>query len=401
MYKFVNKKTKVIVFVIDIIGFVLWAILHIFTPKKIMGKRPIPEHPKKILLIRADYIGDVILTTHTLSGIRKRFPESHITFLVSSKSREILDGNPYINNIITYDPPWFFKRSFMQTFREYFNILFYIKRQKFDLAADFRGDVRNILFLTVFGGIPDRISFASSGGWFLLTSIARYPAALHESEYHTLIAETMGADIDKGAMPEIYIGESERAFAKNFLDSHNITSDDMVVVIHQGARLPLKQWPLERYAEVGKYLIAEYGTKVILTGAYNELLSVNKIKSLINNENVIIAAGVINSLKQLKALFEMCSLFIGTSSGPSHLAATANLPTVVISGPESASQWRPIGNKSIIIRKDFPCSPCNEKRCTVKENCIESVKVEDVTYGIRTLLNSTARKEKQIISQGT
>ena len=118
------------------------------------------------------------------------------------------------------------------------------------------------------------------------------------------------------------------------------------------------------------------------------------------NDEAIIGATEIHSFKQLTALFERCRLYIGVSSGPSHIAGTAHLPSVLIFGPESVSQWRPLGNKYYIARKDFPCCPCNQKRCPVEENCIESVKVEDVTHGIRTLLNSTVRKEKQMISQG-
>lgn len=91
MYKFVNTKTKIIVFFLDIIGFMVWTVCHLFMPWKIVNRKPVPLSPKRILLIRADYIGDVLLTTHTFKGIRERFPQSHIEYLVSSKSREILE----------------------------------------------------------------------------------------------------------------------------------------------------------------------------------------------------------------------------------------------------------------------------------------------------------------------
>ena len=88
---------------------------------------------------------------------------------------------------------------------QYFTILSLIRKQRFDLAADFRGDVRNILLLMVFGGIPARVSFAASGGWYLLTSIVRYETSLHEAKYHSTIAEALGARIDKEVLPEIFI----------------------------------------------------------------------------------------------------------------------------------------------------------------------------------------------------
>jgi len=395
LYKFVNKKDRVIVFFADIIGFVLWTIFHIFTPWKILGKNHLPTQSDKILLIRVDYIGDVLLTTHTLKAIRKRFPASHISFLVSSKSREILEGNPYIDNIITYDPPWFFKKTLMRALREYFTILSLIRKQRFDLAADFRGDVRNILLLMVFGGIPARVSFAASGGWYLLTSIANYKESLHEAVYHSVIAETMGARIDKEALPEMFIGDKDRVFVDDFFNKYGIKNDDMLVVIHPGARQAVRQWPEERYAEVGRYLITEYGAKIILTGSRDEVPLIKRIKTLMNNEAAVIGATELNSLKQLTALFERCRLYIGVSSGPSHLAGTAHLPSVLLFGPEPISQWYPLGNKYFIVKKDFPCCPCNQKRCYVSENCIMAIKVEDVIHGIHILLNSQEQNTEQ------
>lgn len=396
MYKFVNKKTRIIVFFIDCIGFILWAIAHIFTPWKILGKKPIPIKPRKILLIRADYIGDVLLTTHTLKAIRERFPESHISFLVSSKSREILEGNPYIDTLQTYDPPWFFKKGMAQAFQEYFRILSFIRKQQFDLAADFRGDIRNILLLMVLGGIPDRVSFAASGGGYLLTSIAHYRKSLHEAEYHTVIAETLGAKVCKETLPEIFINDKDRVLVDNFLSKFSIKHDDMLVVIHPGARQSVRQWPEERYAEVGRYLTAEYGAKIILTGSQEELLLIKSINTLMNKE-AIVGATELNSLKQLTALFERCALYIGVSSGPSHLAAAVHLPSVLIFGPEPVSQWQPLGNKHVIVKKDFPCSPCNQKGCTLKENCIKSVTIADVISGIRTLTASCIMKERLVL----
>lgn len=390
MYKFVNTRTKIIVFFIDLAGFFLWVLFHIFTPWKIVGRKPVPDNPQKILLIRADYIGDVLLTTHTLKGIRERFPKSQISYLVSSKSREVLEGNPYIDRIITYDPPWFFNKDFKTAFSEYMNVLSLIRKERFTLAADFRGDARNIFLLTVLGRIPFRVSFASSGGWFLLTTIADYPPLTHESAYHTIIAETLGAKVEKTALPEMFIGEKEREFAKLFFSRYNINNNDVTAVIHQGARLPLKQWPLERYGEVGRYLVSKHGAKIILTGAYGEVPVVERLRELIGSDSsVISAAGTTGSLKELKAIFDMCGLFIGTSSGPSHIAACAGVPVVLISGPESVAQWRPIGNKCIILKKEYPCCPCNEKECPYidkGENCILAVKTEDVKNAIDEIL---------------
>ena len=91
------------------------------------------------------------------------------------------------------------KKVFVQAFHEYFKILSLIRKEQFDLAADFRGDARNILLLMVFAKIPHRVSFAASGVGTFLTSIADYKESLHEAEYHTIIAENLGTKVDKNA----------------------------------------------------------------------------------------------------------------------------------------------------------------------------------------------------------
>lgn len=392
MYRFVDRRTKIAAFFVDLTGFVLWALCHILTPWKIISRKTIPANPERILLIRADYIGDVLLTTHTLEAIRERFRSAHITYLVSSKSREILEGNPYLDRIVTYDPPWYFKKGLRTALSEYLEMIAFIRGERFALAADFGGDVRNIFLLMVLGKIPHRVSFASSGGWFLLTNVAPCPPLIHESAYNTIVARSLGASVGAEALPEMFVGEKETVFARTFLDRNNVDADDTVAVIHQGARLPLKQWPLERYAEAGRHIISRHHGKVILTGTDEEIPAVERLRDLIGHgDSVITAAGATRSLKELKALFGMCDLFIGTSSGPSHVAACAGLPSVIISGPESAVQWRPLGNRCILLKQAYPCCPCNERRCPYLEkgkNCILAIEAEDVKEAADKILNS-------------
>jgi ADP-heptose:LPS heptosyltransferase len=397
VYKFVNNSTKIIVFIADCIGFCVWVLLHAGMPASLFKKRPMPGHPKRILLIRADYIGDVLLTTHTLPSIRKRFPASKICYLVSSKSKTIIVNNPYIDTIVTYDPPWFFKKGLKQAMPEYIRLLAWIRRQQFDVAVDFRGDVRNILLLMVFGGVPYRVSFGASGGSYLLSRSVAYPPGRHEAAYHTRIAEALdGLRIPAGALPETVVNSTERAVADDFFKRHGLDCHRLAVAIHPGARKIVRLWPAERYAAVGRYLIEKYGAGVILVGAPDEKRLLDHVNELMGG-GAAVAAGEINSLNQLSALLSRCYLYVGVSSGPSHVAAANGVATVLIFGPESQTQWRPLGNQYAIIKKDFPCSPCTQKQCPILDaNCIRSVSVEDVIAGIDGILSDASRQKSVV-----
>ena len=389
-YKFVNKRNRLLIAFLDVAGFFIWALAHIFRPGKILNQKPVSKSVRKILLIRADYIGDVFLTTHTLKAIRKRFPEAEITFLVSHKSGQILRGNPHIDRILSYSPPWFFKIPLKKAWTEAMGILRAIRSENYDLAVDFRGDVRNILLLAVLPGIPHRVSFSASGGWFLLTCIARYEQHMHEAEYHTEIARAMGAYTETGTLPRLYVTEEDRRFIQSFLTGQGVSAKEPMAVIQPGARKELRCWPPERYAAVAVALMNTYGLRVVLTGTSAELPVIQKVQELLGGQAVI-GAGQIHTLQELTALFERADIFVGVSSGPSHLAASAGLPTVLIFGPETRSQWRPLGNRHVIIKHGFPCSPCNQRReCPILDsNCIKSVGVKEVLYGIDLILNGS------------
>jgi ADP-heptose:LPS heptosyltransferase len=384
MYKFVNRKTKLIVLVLDIAGFLLWTLVRILTPWRFF-RRP-DDSPAKVLLIRCDYIGDVFLTTHTLKGIRKRFPESRITFLVSSKSKEVLEGNPYIDELIIYDPPWFFNKCLRDSLREYFLVLSRIRAERFDLAVDFRGDVRNIFLFMVFGGIRERVSFSASGGGYLLTKRVSYTPSRHESEYHTDIARALGAVVDNNELPKIYISESDRQLIIEFIHQNNLDGSK-IAIIQPGARKDLRLWPIDRYAEVCRFLIEHFGASIVLTGSVDEMPLLVKIRDLLGG-NTVVGGGSIDKLKKLAALFERSFLYLGVSSGASHIAASMGIPSLLIFGPETAEQWRPIGNRYVIVKKEFPCSPCNQrKNCPILDrNCIKAVETADVLAGIKSLL---------------
>jgi heptosyltransferase-2 len=127
--------------------------------------------------------------------------------------------------------------------------------------------------------------------------------------------------------------------------------------------------------------------RIVLTGSMEEIPLLQELKELVG-ERAIVGGGSIDTLKKLAALFEESFLYVGVSSGASHIAASLGLPTLLIFGPETVDQWRPIGNRYVIVKKAFPCSPCNQrKNCPILErNCIKAVQTGDVLAGIKELL---------------
>lgn len=384
MYKFVSKKTALVVFMIDIVGSMLFIILSIMMPWRLRRINKVPKHPRNILVIRADYIGDVILALPAVQQLKQRYPKARITFVVSSMAQDILKDSPFIDDVIVYDPPWFFKKDLKEAFKEYLNVLGEIRKQKCKLALELRGDIRNIMFLMCLTMIPYRIGFASSGGWYLLTKVVPYPPGRHEANYHMEVVRATGARAEGTSLPRISITSEEKKFAEDFLKNNGVKGSDVLVAIHPGARQKPRLWPVERYAKVAAGILEKYNAKFIITGSAGEIELAEKLAKLVDGA-AIVGAGKILSLKHLASVLKHCSLYIGCSTGPSHLAAAMGTPTVLIFGPESSERWHPLGENHVILKKDVPCSPCigRGEICLHPESqCIMQVTSEDMLAAV-------------------
>lgn len=389
MYKFVNKKTAVVVFIVDILGSLAFFLLYALMPWRLRRRNKVPSDPKSILVIRADYIGDVILALPAIEALKKRYPTAKITFLTSAKAKDLLTGNPFIDYTLAYDPPWFFKKPFKQAILEYARIFREIKERRFNLALDLRGDMRNIFFLTFLTGIPYRISFASSGGWYLLTKVLKYPPGLHEAQYHMEVVKAAGA-IDTGInTPRIFVSPEETAFVHEFSRNNGLKRNEPIIAFHPGARKKLKQWPLENYAALGRTLRDDYMAHIAITGSADEAGLAEDLANMIG-AGAFSCAGRFPSLKHLAAFYKNCALYVGCSTGPTHLAAAVGAHTVVICGPESVERWAPLGENSVLVKKEVPCRPCvgREDVCLFPEsNCLKILTPDDVLQAVRTQLS--------------
>jgi len=340
-----------------------------------------------ILLIRADRVGDMILTAPVFEPLRARYPNAHITCMASSLSSQLIEGNPYIDSVVIYDPPWFDRKKGQKRFRDWLKTVRFIRAEKFDMAIDFRGNIFNFLLLMFLGGIRKRVSFDAALGSFLLTDLVPFEAGKHETDYFFDLVKAVGCkevDEPKGV---IALSEEEKAYAERFFRSNNVTSDDVVIAIHPGAgeKRVYKRWPAERYCELGKALVQEYGARVIVTGSKAEVGLASSVAEAIG-EHAILACGEIRHLKHLAAVLKRCSVCIGTSTGPTHVAAAVGIPTIVLCGPEDPRRWHPLGNNYILIENEIPCRPCRENTCPHDGKCLRLITPECVMETIRPLL---------------
>lgn len=355
------------------------------------------SEPERILVVRADRIGDMILTTPIFKPLKERYPLAHITCLASTLSSQLIERNPYIDSIIKYDPPWFDRPEKNKLIRDYLNILRLLRTQKFNMAIDLRGNIFNFFFLMFLAGIRQRVSFDAAFGAFLLTHTVPFIRGKHETDYFFDIVKALGGKPEPEPQPVLILAEGERKYAEKFFYSQNITQDDVIIALHPGAgeNRIFKRWPEDRYCELGKVLVKRFNAKIIITGSKAEIDLASRIRNQIG-ENAILAAGEICHLKHLAAVLKKCYVCIGTSTGTIHVAAAMGTPVIVLCGPEDPRRWRPLGNNHILIEKEVPCRPCREGTCPYDGRCLKLISPKCVLEVIEPLLTSKIKHSSSI-----
>ncbi len=378
MYKIINSKKLFATIIADLVGNMIFFASRLFRKREEIK----PEDVREILVIRTAYIGDVVMTIPILKPLKERFPSARISFLTSTRAKEVLENNPYLDDIITYDPFWFYSSSM----KDYLSFIREIKKFFFDLIIEARGDIRELLFLVWPLNARFKVSYDVGGGGYILTHRVPYKGLGHKVEYHLDIARYLGCRID-GIEWGIYLSENEDKRAFELLLKEGVDFNKPIIAVHPGGRKKLKCWSAEGFARVADILIERYGVSLIITGADEEKSITREVRD--NMENKCIDLTGKTSLREMAGALKRCSLFICNDSSPMHIAAALNVPTIAIFGPSKSIETAPYGAHHIVVEKDFPCRyRCDEDICQFVNyhQCMKDITANDLISAIEKMV---------------
>ena len=382
-YIFKRKWYAFFVFLIDLIGGIIFLPFSLFKKKR-------PGNIANILVIRLDHIADVIFSTAVAKNLKAHYKGAKITFLVGNFARNIVIDNPYVDEVICYDAPWFnrkAKRIF--EFKRFFKLADELRRHNYDLGIDLKGDFRHIVLMAL-AGIKFRVGYGITGGGFLLHRKVNYKEGVHAVEHNMDILRDMSIDVAENK-PKIYVSKKNEKAASAVLLKNGPGKSDFIAIIHTTAGCKSKNWLDYRFAELISIISKEYNAKVILVGFEDDKDKNDRIVSLSGIKAINISGKT--SLPVLTALIKKASLFIGVDSGPSHIALLEDLPSVILcSGIDNSDQWSKIGTKAIRIQKDISCKGCGKLDCE-QNICMDLISVYDVLEAINGLLPETIQNK--------
>ena len=364
-----------------------------------------PATPRRVLLLRLERIGDLLMSVGAITEIRRRLPDATIDLVVGSWN-EALAGLLPVNSVEVLDAPWLARGTTAGSIGGLLRRAAGWRGRRYDLAINLEGDIRSNL-LPWAAGAKRRVGFGIAGGGPLLTDVVPYDATRHVAANLAALVER-SLDLPAGSVPappaaaaldraRIVLPDRARASARASLAqlAGGILPASLLALHTPGGRA-IKQWPAERFAEAASRLAREMDASVVLTGGPDDRAFVDEAESR------LAAAGVRtlrldgpSDLVILAGILAQCRLLLTGDTGPMHLAAAVGTPIVAVFGPSMPWRYAPLAADHRIVRVDLPCSPCNRirqppERCVGHTpDCLVGVTIDMVVAAGRDLLAST------------
>jgi|Deesub1362A_J573_1020465.scaffolds.fasta_scaffold00073_90 lipopolysaccharide heptosyltransferase II len=344
------------------------------------GDYSIP-HPKKILVIQSHLIGDVVMVTPMLRALRKAYPDAQISLLANEFAKDLLEGLPYVDRIITMKFPWAAYDYSLKNLTGVLHTIRRLRKENFDLAIDAQIDMRNA-FLMYLAGARRRLGYDITGGRAFLTDVPELPADVFNL-LEARLALLSYLNIDTGdKKTELPVTETNIEWAESYMQQHNLNRHKTIAV-HPGASAKEKLWQPEKFAIVIEYLNFRGYQPVIIEGPKDKDV-VDSIAAICKT----VPPRLKSNLKNVVAFVSRCRLVICLDSAALHLAAATGTPAVAIYGPKWPELTKPFSdNIEIIWDANFDCRPCEYGRCkNIHRSCMDAISPDEVISKIEKML---------------
>jgi len=314
---------------------------------------------QRVLLIRPDHLGDLLLTTPAIAHLRAALPTAHLALLVGPWNAEAAAHLPGADEVLTLPFPYFDRQPKPGPLAPYELLRAEADRllgMGFDTAVVFRQDHWWGAALAARSGIPRRVGWAQPEALSSLTHAVEHPPE-HEAARALMLAEAF-TGVAVAVSPPMHFQPSahDRERATAWLAASGV--GERFVVIHPGSGGMVKLWPAERWGAVADALRAQYGVAVIVTGSPAEADLVHQVCSSCRTAAAEPLTGV--DVGQLAATLERAAVVLGPDSGVLHLAESVGTGTVRLFGPAPVARFGPwqASRRHQVVLSPLACVAC-------------------------------------------
>ena len=343
--------------------------------------------PRHVLLVRTDRLGDMLLTLPMVPALKRALPACRVTVLASAANAAAAQHHPGVDQVEI--DPLEAKGSGLHGVRR---LAAQIRRLGCDAAVVVHPTPR--LALAVYlAGVPLRIGTAYRAYSFLFNRRVREHRSRapwkHEALYNVNLLRPLGVEPTEILAMQWQVGAEEAAQVAHVLKDAGIAAARFIV-LHPGNSGSALNWSPVQYGELGRRLAAE-GLRVVITGSESEVALTARVSNSVGPGAIDLGGKL--TLAQVAALLRRGALYVGSSTGPTHLAAAVGTSVVALYSPLRSNapvRWAPIGERVTVLQPavDLVCPRCLGPRCPYY-HCMETrLHVDDVVRAARQVLEA-------------
>jgi lipopolysaccharide heptosyltransferase II len=344
----------------------------------------------RILCVRLDTLGDVLMTSPAMRAFKESLAGSHITLLTSTAGAEAAPFIPEVDEVMVYESPWM-KSSPVRAGSQFdLAMLQDLHQRQFDAAVIFTVYSQNPLPSALFcylADIPLRLAHCRENPYKLLThwvqEIEPEQTIRHEVQRQLDLAAAVGCSTQDVRL-SFRVTDEMRAEAARAISAAGVNLSRPWVALHPGVSAPSRQYRPEGYAQAARQLALEDGFQVVLTGTEGERELAEQIQREMGVPSFSLAGQL--GLGGMGALLEMAPLLISNNTGPVHIAAALGTPVVDLYALTNP-QHTPWAVPHRVLNHDVPCKFCYKSICPEgHHNCLRLVEPRAIVQAVRELL---------------
>ena len=334
-----------------------------FSLRRLASGPPLAFDPaalREVLVLRLDRIGDVLMSFPALHDLRRALPGARIRLAVGAWSAEIARNAP-VDEVLVWSAPWAGRpQDGASTFGELRSRARALRPAPPDLALDLQGDVR-AMWLMQETGARWRAGYANTGGRYLLTHVIPLDETVSWVEQNRrAVAALVGTTaIEPTFQP---LTPEDREFATRLFATLDLARRRPLVAIHPSGGRLVKEWPVERWAEVALRLQEEQGATVLITGSEADRPLAERLARGLAARPIDLTGRL--TTRETLSVIAAVDLFLSPDTGPMHMACAVDTPSVTVFGPSDPVRYfsggsGTTGTRHVVVRHDLWCAPCN------------------------------------------
>jgi ADP-heptose:LPS heptosyltransferase len=329
-----------------------------FAPKLGFFHGGLMPAPSKVLILRPRFLGYLVLATGLTRALKDHWPQVEISFLAEAPFSEALRHHPDLAEVIAFDPS---RKNNLIYLWDFYSKL---RARRFDVVLDLFGNPRTAQ-MSFFSGAKTRVGFDLRGRTWAYTHLAppsspplasgRRPV----TEAYLDQVRVLGVPTTAPYRTFLKVSDDEKEYVRKLLGRARLSPGEKLAVLTPGASWPAKQWPLEKFSELGARLKAA-GFRILAIFGPKEKQWVEEFKGRMDKDWILIEQP---SLRGLMAFVEAADVLVSNDAGPMHVGPAVGTPTLGIFGPGEPEVWFPYDKPHGVFYAEVPCAHCALDAC--------------------------------------